>query len=203
MDSLIAHTVDADIFVVLDEDDYHNYRKYKNVNYLVGPRPERLGVNEKLNRIANQLKDDYDYIMWAADDTVVLTPSWDTLLVDAIKDIKHGISYPNDLLQGARLPSNGTCFDTSIVRTLGYLAPPTLLHLFIDNYWRHLGQTLETLRYCEDVKLEHKHYVNKKALVDPIYKAVNAPWMYDHDRNALAAYLKNDFVSDLRKLTVS
>lgn len=200
MKSLLAHTVQSDIYVALDEDDHHNYKKYLGVKYIIGPKPIKLGVNEKLNRIANQLKNDYDYIMWAADDTVVLTPAWDKLLVDAIKDVPNGISYPDDLLQGERLPSNGTCFTTNIVRSLGYLAPPTLLHLYIDNYWKRLGETLGSLRYCSDVKLEHHHYVNKKAMVDPIYEAVNAQWMYEHDRTALALYYANDFGKDLQKL---
>ena len=203
MDSIMAHTSVSDVFVALDEDDEHNYIRYKNVNYVIGPRPARLGVNEKLNRVANQLKDNYDYVMWAADDTVVLTPEWDRLLVEAIEDVPNGISYPDDLLQGERLPSNGTCFDTSIIRKLGYLAPPTLLHLYIDNYWKRLGEMLGTLRYCENVKLEHNHYVNKKAPVDSLYESVNAQWMYEHDRTQLALYYANQFGQDLARLTSS
>lgn len=199
----MAHTSVSDVFVALDEDDEHNYIRYKNVNYVIGPRPVRLGVNEKLNRVASQLKDNYDYVMWAADDTVVLTPEWDRLLVEAIEDVPNGISYPDDLLQGERLPSNGTCFDASIIRKLGYLAPPTLLHLYIDNYWKRLGEMLGTLRYCENVKLEHNHYVNKKALVDSLYESVNAQWMYEHDRTQLALYYANQFGQDLARLTSS
>jgi hypothetical protein len=111
-----------------------------------------------------------------------------------------GISYPDDLAQSARLPSNGTCFDSNIVRTLGYLAPPELLHLYIDNFWKLLGDFMGTLRYCPEVILEHHHYAVRKAPSDDLYAAINSPWMYERERNAFAKYKMTNFESDITKL---
>ena len=198
--SLIEKNTTSDIVAVLDEDDHKDYFRFSNVKYLIGPKPHELGLNNKLNWAANSVRSDYDFILWIADDVIVKTENWDKLLIEAIVDVPNGISYPNDLLQGENLPSNGTCFDASIVRTLGFLAPPTLKHLYIDNFWKYLGEALGTLRYCSNVIVDHQHYVNGKAQIDTIYAAVNANWMYEHDSSEFEKYLKVSAEGDIAKL---
>ena len=203
MQGLMENSTVSDLIIALDEDDHHKYEKYsgsKRIMYDIGPAPKLIGVNEKLNRIANQVKNDYDYIIWAADDTVPMTYAWDEKLVNAIKDVPMGISYPNDTIQKERFPSNGTCFDSKIVRTLGYLAPPKLIHLYIDNFWRILGDELGTLRYCGDVVLEHFHYIVDQSLKDDLYSATNSPQRYNYERHTFLTYVNNEFKIDVRKL---
>ena len=203
LESLLENTVASDIIVCLDEDDAASYTRVDGVEYHIGPKPTRIGLNEKLNRMLPLIVDKYDYIMWAADDTVAKTPGWDARLVAAIQNIPLGISYPNDLLQGKNLPSNGTCFDSRIPRALGYLAPPTLFHLYMDNFWRLLGTELGTLVYCEDIILEHNHYVNKKAPTDNTYKTINSQEMYSLDSSAFNDYKDNLLTRDLARLHAS
>ena len=203
LESLLENTVASDIIVCLDEDDAASYTRVDGVEYHIGPKPTRIGLNEKLNRMLPLIVDKYDYIMWAADDTVAKTPGWDARLVAAIQNIPLGISYPNDLLQGKNLPSNGTCFDSRIPRALGYLAPPTLFHLYMDNFWRLLGTELGTLVYCEDIILEHNHYVNKKAPTDNTYKTINSQEMYSLDSSAFNDYKDNLLTQDLARLHAS
>jgi len=200
IDSLRHHSTVSDIVACLDEDDNALYPRIQGIKYEIGPKPEQLGVNEKLNRMANKYMDEYDYILWAADDTTVMTPGWDENLINAIKDVPMGISYPDDLAQRENLPSNGTCFDSNIVRTLGYLAPPELLHLYIDNFWKLLGTIMGTLRYCPEVILEHHHYAVHKAPVDPLYSAINSPWMYEREKNAFIMYRMTNLSNDITKL---
>jgi hypothetical protein len=107
------------------------------------------------------------------------------------------------MLQGKNLPSNGTCFDSRIPRVLGYLAPPTLFHLYMDNFWKLLGTELGTLVYCEDVILEHNHYVNKKAPIDNTYKTINSQQMYTTDSNSFAIYRDHELVKDVERLHAS
>jgi hypothetical protein len=203
LDSLLEHSTVSDIIVCLDEDDHHNYPKRDGVIYDVGPVPKRIGLNEKLNRMLPKVLGTYDYVLWAADDTVAVTHGWDELLVEAIKDVPLGIAYPNDLLQGKRLPSNGTCFDSKILNVLGYFAPPTLFHLYMDDFWKLLGEELGTLRYCEDVILEHNHYVNKKAPKDATYASINSREMYVADNQSYEIYKNHGLADDVKKLNES
>jgi len=203
LDSLLEHSTVSDIIVCLDEDDHESYTKRNGVIYDIGPAPKRIGLNEKLNRMLPKIVDTYDYILWAADDTVAVTHGWDALLVAAIQNVPLGISYPNDLLQKDRLPSNGTCFDSKIPKVLGYLAPPTLFHLYMDNFWKLLGEELGTLRYCQDVVLEHNHFTNKKAPVDKTYASINSREMYAADSQSYEIYKNHVLAADVKKLRES
>lgn len=203
LDSLLEHSTVSDIIVCLDEDDHESYTKRDGVIYDIGPKPKRIGLNEKLNRMLPKIVDTYDYILWAADDTVAVTHGWDALLIAAIRNVPLGISYPNDLLQEDRLPSNGTCFDIRIPKVLGYLAPPTLFHLYMDNFWKLLGEELGTLRYCQDVILEHNHFVNKKAPVDQTYASINSREMYEADSQSFEIYKDHGLAADVKKLRES
>jgi len=203
LDSLLEHSTVSDIVVCLDEDDHESYTKRDGVFYDIGPAPVRIGLNEKLNRMLPKIIDKYDYVLWAADDTVAVTHGWDALLIAAIQNVPLGISYPNDLLQQERLPSNGTCFDIRIPKVLGYLAPPTLFHLYMDNFWKLLGEELGTLRYCKDVILEHNHFVNKKAPVDKTYASINSKEMYAADSQSYEIYKDHGLAADVKKLQES
>jgi hypothetical protein len=190
----------SEIIACIDEDEYAHYPVFSNIVYEICPKPDTPGVNEKLNRVAYKYKADFDYMLWVADDVHVYTYDWDKKLIDAIKGVPMGISYPEDSIQGENLPSNGTCFDTKIVRALGYLAPPELLHLYIDNFWKLLGENLKTLRYCPDIKLTHNHAVVDGTLIDKQYQDLNSPSSYLRDKNAFDLYVKNRFSSDLHIL---
>lgn len=203
LESLVEMTKVSDIIVCLDEDDQEKYKRNFPVEYHIGPKPKRIGLNEKMNRMLPMVTAKYDYLLWAADDTVAKTPGWDEILVDTIRDIPLGISYPNDLFQKANLPSNGTCFDIRIPKVLGYIAPPKLFHLYMDNFWKLLGEELGTLRYREDVILEHNHFINKKAPPDTTYMTINSREMYRDDSRAFEIYRNHNFKDDLSKLTSS
>jgi len=203
LESLVEMTKVSDIIVCLDEDDEMNYKKDFPVEYHIGPAPTRIGLNEKINRMLPMVTSKYDYLLWAADDTVAKTPAWDELLIDTIRDIPLGISYPNDLFQQAKLPSNGTCFDIRIPKVLGYIAPPTLFHLYMDNFWKLLGEELGTLRYREDIILEHNHFVNKKAPPDKTYLSINSREMYAADSQSFAVYRNHVLQRDISNLIKS
>ena len=203
LDSLLEHSTVSDILVCLDEDDHEKYVKRDDVKYHIGPAPKRIGLNEKMNRMLPDIAEQYDYVLWAADDTVAKTHGWDALLIDAIKDIPLGISYPNDLFQSERIPSNGTCFDSKILKVLGYFAPPTLFHLYMDNFWKLLGEELGTLRYLDDVILEHNHFVNKKAPLDATYASINSQQMYTADSQSYQIYENHGLAADVKKLRES
>lgn len=139
--------------------------------------------------VVRAISDDPPFaIGFMGDDHMPRTVGWDAAYLAALRELGTGIVYGNDLLQGHRLPTQ--CAMTSdIVRALGYMAPPMLKHLYVDNFWRDLGKAAGCLRYLSDVTVEHRHPLAGKASWDEGYERVNSPEMGEHDRVAYEAYV--------------
>jgi hypothetical protein len=88
----------------------------------------------------------------------------------------------------------------SIVRAIGYMAPPELIHMYMDNFWKALGQDLGHLIYRSDVIIEHLHPLVGKSQNDAGYMEVNSPEIYSKDVVAFDRYLRDRFVHDLQKI---
>ena len=125
-------------------------------------------------------------IGFMGDDHRPRTVGWDARYLDALREMSTGIVYGNDLLQGARLPTQ-VAMTTDIVRALGWMAPPTLVHLAVDNFWLDLGHAAGCIRYLPDVVVEHMHPIAGKAEWDEGHRRVNDPAMYQRD---LAEYAR-------------
>lgn len=185
IEALLALSTTSDIVVAVDSDEAGLYSRWSGVEYNVGAADGAAGMNPKLNAVAVSKMHEYDFILFMADDVVPVTLGWDELLIDAIADIPMGISYPDDGIQGKRLPSNGTCFDARLVRAMGYLSPPELPHLYCDNCWKNIGDGLGSLRYCGEVKVDHRHYSTGRSEWDTTYEITNT---LDKCRKAKAVY---------------
>ena len=156
--ALKEHSVMSDFCIAIDDDQSDLYPRLDGVIYEVNPR---LRMNGTLNLVANKYADKYETIFFLGDDHLVQTPSWDEYLTKAIAHKGYGLAYGNDLLQGRGL-ATAVMMSTNIIRAVGYMAPPNLVHLFMDNYWMILGQRLGTLWYFENVIIEHLHPVAGK-----------------------------------------
>lgn len=195
-EAFLANSTRSDLIFGLDDDDPEEYPRIPGVLYEVGPR---LRVNGTLNLLANKYKDRYSYLAFMGDDHRVRTPGWDQQLVEAIADTPHGMAYGNDLNQGENLPT-AVLMNASVVRTLGYMAPPTLTHLFLDNFWLDLGRALGSIRYCDRVILEHLHYTIGKGGADALYLDVNSDAMFTRDAAAYSTYGRERMALDLALL---
>jgi hypothetical protein len=70
---------------------------------------------------------------------------------------------------------------SDIVRTLGYMAPPCLTHLFVDNAWLALGRAARCINYLSHVRVGHRHPIAGLAAWDEGYARCNSPEMYERD----------------------
>lgn len=138
-------------------------------------------------------------IGFMGDDHRPRTNGWDQSYLDALRELGSGIVYGNDLLQGQRLPTQ-CAMTTDIVRALGYMAPPALTHMYVDNFWLTLGQCVESVRYLPDVVVEHLHPVAGKAQWDAGYMRVNATSMYSRDEAAFVHYVRESLAGDVAKV---
>ena len=133
------------------------------------------------------------------DDHRPRTEGWDRLYVEALRDLGTGIVYGNDLLQGQNIPTQ-VAITADIVRALGYMSPPALTHLFVDNFWKDLGTLAGCLRYLPDVVVEHMHPIAGKAEWDAGHVRVNQQSMYQADARAYQAYIDGHMASDVAKV---
>ena len=152
-------------------------------------------INKAANAIAKQ--DKYDFFAFLGDDHRPRTAEWDLQLMAAMQR-RPSMAYGNDLLQGKRLPTMIT-MTSDIVKALGGMVPPNMKHLYLDNFWKKLGEDLGSLTYLDDVIVEHMHPVAGKAEWDEGYKEVNAQEVYSFDALAYQNYIQSEAYEALKK----
>jgi hypothetical protein len=147
----------------------------------VSENPERTMV-ACLNRAARDvvMGENPYAIAFMGDDHRPRTKGWDTRYLEELRRLGTGLVYGNDLVQGERLPSQ-VAMTADIARALGWMAPPVLRHLYVDDFWRDLGVHAGCIRYLADVVVEHLHPVAGTAEMDAGYARVNAAEVYDAD----------------------
>lgn len=161
---------------------------------IVGPR-RRLGGT--LNELAPILAWDAEAVGFLGDDHRPRTVGWQTTVGRALK--RTGIVYGNDLIHGENLPT--AAFLTSdIIRTLGWMCPPGLIHLEIDSAWLALGRSLGRITYLPDVVIEHMHPIADKARWDAGYREANSGEVQEHDRAVFERWVSTQLASDVERL---
>ena len=191
----------SDLMFVVDKDDEEivNYRSAVGVEYILEIENTTRGMAYPVNVAAKKYANEYDFFTFIGDDHRFRTPDWDIALSRAIGSAP-GISYGNDLLQGENLPT-AVMMSKAIVSALGGMVPPKLRHLYLDNFWKKIGQDLCNLVYLPEVIIEHCHPLAGKAEWDEGYRSVNAREVYSLDALAYDSYIKSeDYAVLLRDL---
>lgn len=188
----IENSINSDIILVCDNDD-EKYPKLDKVQYTTLPK---MTVPEKINVIANKEANNYKYLSFLGDDHIPKSHAWDQKLMNTIPEF--GIAYGNDLYQGENLPT--VCIITSnIVKCLGYMAIPTVKHFYIDNAWKEWGMATNSLKYSDNVIIEHFHPAAGKADSDETYNITSE--YTSHDYMAYKQYRENRLSTDIMKLS--
>ena len=190
------------LFVVdTDDDELINYRSAVGLEHIVEVENNTRGMAYPLNVAAKKYANDYEFFSFIGDDHRLRTPDWDVAFMRAIGN-RPGLAYGNDLLQGENLPT-AVMMAGAIVRALGGMVPPKLKHLYLDNFWKALGNDLGNLAYLPGVVIEHLHPVAGKAEWDEGYRAVNAREVYSFDALMFDNYMKSEdyrvLLRDLRQ----
>jgi hypothetical protein len=190
---LVEQSVDIDICFGLDNDDASVYDYLPGIIY---ERNQRLMMNGTLNLIANKYVDNYKFLCFMGDDHRPRVFGWDKILSDPLIK-KPGFSYGNDLIQKEFLPT-AVVVSSNIIKSLGYMAPPVLKHIYLDTFWLDLGNAIDSINYFEDVIIEHMHPYLKKSLVDTTYSESWA--LVDNDKAMYEKYKELDFLNDVNKV---
>ena len=196
MDSLEKTKTESDLIVIVDDDDvmFDSYLATNADIFMVERRGK--GMAKPLNFVSNHLKDKYRHFAFLGDDHRPRTEHWDLEFINHLDELETGLVYGNDLLQGEHL-ATAVGMSGNIVKVLGGMTPPNMIHLYLDNFWMKLGNDLGALRYLPNVVIEHLHPIAGKAEWDEGYKDVNAQEIYSADKKAFDDYLASDAYSKL------
>jgi hypothetical protein len=159
----------GDLLFAVDEDD-PALKDYLSIDpdmrIYVGPR-RRLGGT--LNFIAARYADVCDAIGFMGDDHSPRTQGFETRFMAELDRLGTGVVYGNDLIQGPNLPT-AVAMTSDIIRTLGYMVPAGLVHMYADNAWKAWGEGIGRLSYLPDVVIEHVHPLAGKVPDDEGYR---------------------------------
>jgi hypothetical protein len=193
-------TANTVLLVAVDQDDLtlDRYQAPAGTTVFFTWSPAASGHVGAINWAAARALADFNPVAIGKldDDHRPRTKSWDADLLAELRELGTGIVYGNDLLQGERLPT-APVMSAGIVRALGWMGPPSLNHLFVDNFWRDLGEAAGCLRYVPSVVIEHLHPAAGKAAMDAGYERANAPRAYERDGAAYRAYRAERFERDV------
>src|SRR5581483_6514980 len=126
----------ADLCYVIDDDDpvrptYIDIIRqwpYPHVSVAEVSGPHKSMVIA-LNHAADVFKDRYSYLGFMGDDHLPRTIGWDRRVCEEL-DRGAMIVYGDDLLQRAAMPT-AVAMPSTVVKALGYMAPPQFRHLCI------------------------------------------------------------------------
>jgi len=194
----------SDLLVVVDDDDERldEYVTLTNdaPDWFTLAHTERKRLGPTLNEFAVKNVERYDIIGFMGDDHRPRTWHWDQRFAASLAALGGvGVTYGNDLIQGMNLPT-AVWMSSCIVETLGYMVPPGMIHLYLDDFWKALGLRIQRLSYVNDVIIEHMHPVAGKAPWDDRYAEVNAGSMYENDGKVFNAYLQFGLQADAEKI---
>jgi hypothetical protein len=198
----------TELIFIIDHDDpnseqfmevflNHDYDEYGWLGFNV--YESHKGIRNILNGFAIAYRDTRKHIGFMGDDHLPVTPGWDARIEDVLTESPVRMVYTNDLIQGPNLPTL-IMMTSNIIKTLGYMIPGAMRHLYIDNVWKSLGESTGIIRYIPDVIIQHLHPVAAKAEWDSHYVESNSGQRYQEDGAAYSAYMQTDFGDDVAKI---
>lgn len=132
---------------------------------------------------ARAVSDGHSIIGFMGDDHRPRTGGWDDLVQQRSAG---GMVYGRDGLQDERLPT--WCFwSADVIRALGFFCPPTLEHMYLDDFWLALARGIGRCVYVPELMVEHMHPSIGKADTDEGYVRVEA--LTSKDENAWRWYV--------------
>lgn len=174
-----------------------------NVSVYLQQGPRRRMVATLNHTVAVVLSTlDTRAVAYLGDDHRPATVGWDETFLTTLDHLGIGLCYGDDGHQGENLPT-AVAMSAEIPTALGYMVPPELVHMYVDNYWLDLGRGAAAITYLPQVKLIHHHPGTAQATDwDASYHDSNSAQRYEADRLAYEALKTSGRVAaDITTLT--
>lgn len=208
IESFDKTTDNADLLFVVDPDD-QSYANMDWKGHAVVTMDPRGTMVQKLNFAAGQFLDDYDQMVWYADDNEFLTEHWDTLMLKKLADMGGSgwvYSYDN---RRSDIPETWLA-STDVIRFLNWFAPPMLNQYYVADSIGLIARRASMIRFCRDVVVAHHHYeVDPNVQHDETYREAEAlfgksdamtyrAWGSSNQVAALVSKLRRNFNPDVK-----
>ena len=194
-------TLNSRVLFILSDND-PKLDQYLRLSFMDDPivvSPTIPGFVDPLNLgYRKDRREVYSYAVgFMGDDHFPKTKGWDEHFIHALLEMKSGLVYGNDLLQGENIPTH-IAMTSDIPLALGFMTLPQLKHLYADTFWLDLGRSLNKIKYLPDTVIEHLHPAVGKAPVDAGYEFSGSSRLDAEDRATYEMYLKEDLENDVR-----
>jgi len=170
-------------------------------------------MGDKIREVWSRIID-LDYVALTNDDHKYRTKHWDRTIISQIRGYNvvatNDGPTPDKPWNAPKRIAGAICFSGPILRTLGWMFPPGLQHLYSDDAWAYLFGQAECCNILMDVCVEHDHAYKDASKRDSTFEKVNgdADWangvpkggLWDADRAAYTAWLQSDAPKDLQKI---
>jgi hypothetical protein len=187
----------SDFLIGMDEDDLQYHTENFANDIIVDINPKKLNVVEKINHLSSKYGKDYGYIYFVGNDCVFRTKDWEKIFLGRVDGKKLAMLYADDTKNGSFLATH-IFMSMNIINDLGFMGPPFLHHMYVDNFWMMLGAYLGCIKYVPEVILEHLHYSDGKSEKDFVYDLGEK--YYNSDQVPFRNYMNVQFFEDLKKV---
>lgn len=160
--------------VIVDVEDYRDNRAaYDDVERSI-PAGWHVHVTKGVTQ-GDKVREIWDQVMscsWLGligDDCVPETVGWDRRLVAGLD--RNLIVSCDDAWQAPRRVANCWVVSGDLVRSVGYLFPPGLHHLFVDDVWETIGREGACWHCDMSVRVAHRSVLRGDGPIDDTHRA--------------------------------
>lgn len=160
-----------------------------------------ITMGDKVREVWSQIIN-LDFVMILNDDHRPRTKGWDEKVIQAITGVNIVGTNDNWHPVGQRL-CGAICYSGKVLRTLGWMFPPGINHLYHDNIWETLGGRTGCINLLPDVIVEHDHAF-RNGNKDSTHEKVYPPgWELETEGNEtwhFRKWLRENSEEDIQKL---
>lgn len=203
------------VMLLVDESD-PDLENYKTLNL-----PEKFTLKlTKSVTMGDKIREVWDEILkceWVGilnDDHRPRTKGWDQVIVSQLNGANIAFTNDGPTPDKPYAFPNKICgaiaFSGKVLKTLGYMFPPGVQHLFSDDAWGYLFGNARAAIALGNVCVEHDHAYKKPELQDETFKLINGPQglvngqgiggLWPKDREAFQKWLETQAQDDLQKI---
>ena len=157
-------------FIVYADSDDSSMKNFSQLNtrIIFGPK---MSISRMTNTCYKNATG--DILMYAADDIVFRTDSWDTKIIEAVKSANSDylLVHGDDLGQKSKKIATHGFVSRKFADCLGYLLPPYFYADFCDTWLTSIANHSKSRIELKDLIIEHLHPSWGKANIDETYLA--------------------------------